>query len=347
MKNLKTVFLPRMYEYIGAFLTFDCNLKCPYCINRFGDFAWKNPPLNYRPAEQWLTALTRIMGIHKTGTDILPVTLCGGEPTCHPQFYDIVRGLYEYGYKTDLLTNLSFNVQEFVDNVPADVFIREIYYPTIRVSFHATVMPNTKAFRKKFIDKVCFLRDSGYPIGIYTINTEEGIEANKSMAQLASVNNIAFYVKPYLGYDDNGVLRGRYTYPEALNEIKRKAKCRTRELLISPSLDIYRCHHDLYKDINPLGSLLDKDVSIDYMFRNCDNLGKCNPCDVKSKTSRHGTVGYTSVDIIDVVKEQETEYGFEKDFKSDSAGKNKKSGRKKRATRSTNAVQPDQTPDNQ
>jgi len=81
---LSKIVLPSSYNYIGVFLTLRCNLACDYCINHFGEMH----QYDELSGEEWVKGLTRI----QTRTD-LPLSLQGGEPTLHEDFYEIVSGL--------------------------------------------------------------------------------------------------------------------------------------------------------------------------------------------------------------------------------------------------------------
>ena len=101
---MNKIVLPKSYNYIGVFLTLRCNLNCSYCLNRQGEFDYDREEM---PGEYWLDALGRI----ETRED-LPLSIQGGEPTIHRDFYDIFSNLY--GKHMDLLTNGKFNVAEFM-----------------------------------------------------------------------------------------------------------------------------------------------------------------------------------------------------------------------------------------
>lgn len=72
---------------------------------------------------------------------------------------------------------------------------------------------------------------------------------------------------------------------------------RTSELIVGPDGNIYRCHHDLYKNFSSIGNLLDPDFKIRNIFRECTQLGDCNPRDIKIKTDRFQVHGHTSIEI--------------------------------------------------
>ena len=92
---------------------------------------------------------------------------------------------------------------------------------------------------------------------------------------------------------------GTYRYEGACDKkFAKKVLCKTTELIIGSSGDIYRCHSDLYEGRRPIGNILDKNFKIEDKFRECDVFGHCNPCDVKLKTNRFQQFGHTSVEIM-------------------------------------------------
>ena len=108
---------------------------------------------------------------------------------------------------------------------------------------------------------------------------------------------IDFRTKEFLG-EYAGKIYGTYLYSGAVGSQKRvRCLCRTAELIIGPDASVFKCHHDLYNNFLPVGNLLDPHFVIKDVFRECDQLGDCNPCDLKIKTNRFQIGGYTSVEI--------------------------------------------------
>src|SRR3989338_3733197 len=128
---MKPLYLPDSYNYIAVFLTLACNLKCEYCINYYEKGKFKKGILN---GQDWLEGLNRI----EPKSDI-PVTLQGGEPSLHPDFIFIIKNL-RYDFNIDVLTNLQFNVEQFIKEVPASRLRRNAPYANIRVSYHPEQM---------------------------------------------------------------------------------------------------------------------------------------------------------------------------------------------------------------
>jgi len=256
--------IPKEFNYAEAYLTLRCNFNCDYCINDFGGIERKRKEIS---GDEWIELLNNI-----DFRDI-PLTLGGGEPTLHKDFYKIINNLET---KVDLLTNLQFDVDEFIQNVSPDVFTKSDipFYCPIRISYHVG-----QSDEKELISETKKLRDNGFNVGVFSLFHPHYINENMRIAWLCAQEKIPVYQKDFLG-KINGKMYGYFKYPNGIdNEEKKDVSCRIRELLISPEGNIHRCHRDLYKNENP--------VDVDYEFRPCSNFGECNPCDLKLKTNKY------------------------------------------------------------
>lgn len=298
--GLPRINIPESYNYIGVFLTLRCNLRCSYCINRFGSMA---SPRRMLSAAEWVQGLNRIQ--NRPG---LPLTLQGGEPSLHPGFYEIIAGL-RADLQIDLLTNLQFDIGEFMARVAPERLSREAPYASIRVSYH----PETMVF-DELQGKVLRLLEGGYSVGIWAVDHPAGRRELALAKEKCLAAGIDFRFKEFLG-GYQGQLYGTYSYPRAISgRWGGEVQCRTTELLLDPGGDIHRCHSFLYAGRTPVGNLLEPGFRIDEGFCSCDYFGECNPCDVKTKNNRFQQFGHTSVEIRlaeDLVKN--TERGEEKD----------------------------------
>ena len=286
--DLSTVELPKRYNYIACFLTLECNLSCGYCINLFG--AKQGHRKSVMPAGDWISGLNRLAAAHD-----LPVTLQGGEPSLHPGFIHIINNIKKE-LSIDILTNLLFDVDEFIKMVDPARLRRNAPYPNIRVSYHPPCMD-----LGELIKKVLKMQDAGFSVGIFSI-LHPGFKKEISEAQRRCLDlGIDFRTKELLGKLGNK-LYGTYLYPEAIHREKRKrCLCRTSELIIGSDGTVFRCHRDLYAHLRPIGSILDEDFRIEDKFRECDQFGDCNPCDIKIKTDRFQVYNHTSVEIKAII----------------------------------------------
>jgi hypothetical protein len=282
---MKKIICPPEYNYLSVFLTLRCNFKCQYCVNEKSDRLIRaRRELN---AEEWIEGINRL-----DISDDIAVTISGGEPTMHKDFYKIMTGI---DHPIDLLTNFEFDVIKFIHSVdPNKMFHCDIPgYKSVRASFHPDFMEI-----KEVVAKAVVLQDAGFNVGILPLNFPNSIEFNLKLAEEARKNKVYTFIKDYLG-GYNGRMIGHYEYPDGLSGKKHdKVLCKTQELLISPSGEVFKCHRDLYADLFPVGSLLHNDFEIEYKYRECDNFGFCNPCDVKTKVNRFLKMGNCSVTIL-------------------------------------------------
>ncbi len=284
-----SVRLPNRFNYVGVFLTLDCNKGCFYCINTVGrprTRPWKGTfGLSGR---EWIEGLNRL-GLPED----LPVTLQGGEPSLHPDFLEIILGLRD-DLHIDILTNLSFDVERFVKAVPAKRLWRKAPYAAIRVSYHPT-----QSRLNELLASLRVLMDAGFPVGFYVIDHPTHADANRRAEEECARLGIDIRTKEFLG-SYRGRMLGTYRYDDAMSGQIRSVRCRPSELLVDPDGFVYRCHSDLYAKRNPRGHILDHELQLSDAFAPCAAYGTCHPCDVKIKTNRFQEFGHTSVEIREV-----------------------------------------------
>lgn len=294
MNKLKPIRIKPEQNYVAFFLTLACNLRCPYCINLYSAGSeQQKPDRRQMTAEEWIRAADRLILRND-----LPLTLQGGEPTLHKGFFRIVKEV-DRSIKMDLLTNMSFDVDEFIKNVPTWRFTREAPYAAIRASYH----PGQNDI-EELIRKTVRLQDAGFRVGIYSVlhPSQERKDHILKVRERCRKIGIDFRTKEFLG-EWNGSLYGTYKYEGSVNgKAIGVCECRTTEVIVGPNGNVYKCHADLYDDRDPIGHILDEDIAEPDMdvYRECRYFGKCNPCDVKVKTDRFQVFGHTSVDIRNI-----------------------------------------------
>lgn len=288
--QLPNIELPESINYIAAFLTFSCQLRCSYCINHHGGDLVKGRWMN---GEDWIKGLNRI----KPRPD-LPITIQGGEPTVHKHFYKIAREINP-AIPLDLLTNLEVDAAVFHKEVSPTRFKREAPYASIRVSYH-----HGQSNFQAAMAKVLYLKNLGYSIGIWEVDNPEYHGEVIVRQQQAHSLGIDYRLKEFLG-PHKGEVHGTMRYEEAVNSHwLRSCMCRTSELIIAPDGHVFRCHSDLYASRGPIGHMLDPNFGTAQLnqWAPCAVYGACNACDIKIKTDRRQTYGHSSVEIKEVSK---------------------------------------------
>lgn len=286
--SLPPIVIPERMNYVAAFLTFACTLRCVYCINHHGGDLVKGRKMS---PEQWIEGLNRLV----TRPD-LPVTLQGGEPTVYKGFYDVVNGIKK-DIPLDMLTNLEVNAQEFASKIDPARLTRDARYASIRVSYH-----KGQSNREELLQRVSWLKRRGFHIGIWIVDHPEYRGHTEETVMMAQAMGIDIRKKEFLG-PWKGVEYGTMRYPDAVNSrVLRYCDCRTSEILIAPDGYIFRCHSDLYANRSSIGHLLDPGFSAADLglWKLCGVYGKCNSCDVKVKFNRHQEHGHSSVEIVNL-----------------------------------------------
>lgn len=289
MTKLAPLVLPSGTNYIACFLTFACQLRCPYCINHHGGNLVKKRRMT---GNDWITAINRIEGAWD-----VPVTLQGGEPTVHRDFFQILGGIREER-AIDILTNLEIDPERFIREIKPERLRRDSPYASIRVSYH-----HGQADFQGLCSRVKLLQDAGFHIGIWEVDHPEHHTDVLRRRDRAQSVGIDYRLKEFLG-PWKGTNYGTIRYPHSVNSRNlRWCQCRTSELLVAPDGHVFRCHSDLYANRGPIGHILDGEMDSDLAaWRPCGVYGKCNSCDVKVTTNRFQEGGHTSVDIMRIGK---------------------------------------------
>jgi hypothetical protein len=265
--TLPKLNLPDSLNYVGVFLTLECNLRCSYCINdpqqtgqRDVLFPIKSNSLrNCLSPSEWARALNRI-----PYRQDLPITLQGGEPMLYWKSKGLGIILSETPHYFDLLTNFALKPDVFFNSLNGQQrkLVRDAPYPSIRVSYHSDEM--NRAWHgngfTELVKRCEALRDFGFcvspvkaesDIGIYMVAHPE----NRVTAEMESTyaGRVHFEAKEYLGMHD-GKLYGHYLYPFSTDLIAAgihpqtlTCECRTSELLVDPLGFVWGCHFYLYQ----------------------------------------------------------------------------------------------------
>ena len=251
--------VPSSLNYIAAFVTMSCSLRCSYCINdpaqadhRSDLFPMQNANSHVGlTPDEWITAINRL-----PVRQDLPISLCGGEPTL---FYGnnglstIVNNTDNY---YDLLTNMG-NMKFFEQLRSPQQLQRNSPYPSIRVSWHEAEMNRAYGGISDLVQRCESLSKFGFTVtgssntsdvGIYMVAFPENHVPDKQEYE----NRVPFEVKEFLGTYD-GRLYGTYAYPHSTDLVSSgkhhttiECDCLTFELLVDPMGFIWSCHNFLY-----------------------------------------------------------------------------------------------------
>lgn len=267
MTHLPALDLPESLNYVGVFLTLECNLNCSYCINdpeqagrRSTIFPIESADSHGQlPPDLWAKALARI-----PVRNDLPITLQGGEPMLYAKGKGLGKILAQSDHRFDLLTNFALAPEQFIRSIEGhqDKLRREAPYPSIRVSWHRDEMNRTwkgKGF-EELVERCAALANHGFrvspkkaesDVGIYMVAHPDNTISDEMLK--VCEGRVPFETKEFLGVHD-GKLYGTYLYPYSTDLISRgfssntlSCECRTTELLVDPLGFVWGCHYFLYQ----------------------------------------------------------------------------------------------------
>ncbi len=264
---LSQLELPDSLNYVGVFLTLECNLSCSYCINDPEQSGQRSIlfPIKVRKQrnsltpDEWITALNRI-----PFREDMPITLQGGEPMLYWKKKGLGMILSGISHYCDLLTNFALRPDVFASHLNGQQkkLQRNAPYPSIRVSYHAEEMNRTwqgNGFAE-LVERCASLVDYGFrvspckadsDVGIYMVAHPQNHVTDGMKAAYAG--RVPFETKEFLGVDE-GKLYGHYLYPFSTDLIASNihphtlsCECRTTELLLDPLGFVWGCHYYLYQ----------------------------------------------------------------------------------------------------
>jgi hypothetical protein len=277
--------VPESFNYIGCFITFACPYGCSYCINRFGGMSGLRQRI--LPGRVWSSFFRRL----KTS---IPITLQGGEPGSHPDFIQIVKETLDF-HSVDILSNLTFDLDAFIGEIDPEKMNREAPYAPIRASYHPEQFD-----LEVIVHRLLKLQGAGFRVGLYGVNHPDQVEKNLEAKKVCDKLGIDFRYKPFLGWYE-GRLHGDYFMPQAVGgKVIGSADCAPSEVLISPHGELHRCHHYLYSGGKALGHIEDEQIRLSDNYMPCNQLGMCNPCDLKVKNNRFQQFGHVTIRIKNV-----------------------------------------------
>jgi SAM-dependent methyltransferase len=268
--------------YWAAFLTFVCTGDCSYCIQHVCKDEFVDARLEYEKSrlsgEEWVDYYNRLQKWSGQKLGII-----GGEPTMHPDFFDIVNGIKGY-YKT-ITTNLSTNaIDKFEEMIEDKAAVR------INTSFHPDIISIDN-----FAHRIHMLREQGFHVDQIAMVDHPGVDFRKYHTEFVK-RGISITPQTFLGFHDGEMfpndesslapnygetgINNRELYENGFScKQKQELLCHSGRFLVAPDGGIYRCHYQLYSKRDKQGDVQDFQFPIDQDFRLCTDFGYCNPCD--------------------------------------------------------------------
>ena len=232
--------------------TFECTLKCKYCVNDFCPDMDKKLTYELLPAESWVRIINR------TKRNVI---FTGGEPFLHPEFIKIVNGI-DQSIAIKIYTNFTFDPEQF---------IREVNRP---VEFYGSYHP-CSGDPKKFLTCINKLREAGKFRGtIHAVLWGKQADFLKETISLFKSHGWHLWLD-----EDQYEL-----FESASQKFRKKAICERNIILIAPDGTRYQCISNMVRRVGAQENLLNEPLKETWVSCLCSDYGYCAPCDGLGET---------------------------------------------------------------
>jgi len=246
LRNLYLRYFKKFDGKIRIYLTFNCNLNCPYCVNKFHGSIH---PFNIISGNEWIKIINR---------EKRDVILTGGEPTLHRDFIDIINGI-----------NPNLHIKVYTNLKWSDKFLSEYITKVKRpVKFYASYHISS-GNPKKFLYVLNKLKKAGKFRGfVHTVCSDN--KKAKELKRFFAGQDVK------LAVDDN-----QYDMFEGCSKkFKKKVNCANKIFLIAPNGVRFRCLSYMLRNKQPLENLKSERLSDALFSDECTDYGYCAPCDM-------------------------------------------------------------------
>lgn len=256
---------------VDFLITQKCNYRCEYCSQS------KKYSKNLNHAsDEVIEAFLRFL---KTLDSSFEITISGGEPLCHPRFYEVLEEIKRQNLKLSVISNFSFpfeNYKKIVDIMGENLV--EMF-----VSYHSSQIKDFGEFKDKVL-KFNDYKSNGAKFRVASVLSEENVQNLKEMAEFLKPAGIEFILQhmriknSYVKYSKEAEeFLSKNAAPEKGIKLKTFGKlCHAGEkfLLIYENGEAYRCYSSRFNRAHSVGNIKDKNFRLLKCAAPCMNL-KC------------------------------------------------------------------------
>jgi len=244
---------------IDFLITQRCNYRCEYCS--------QSKKFSKHTAHSSSETISAFLKFIKTLDKDFEITISGGEPLCHPRFFEVIEEIKKQGLKLSVISNFSFPVENY--KKIADIMGENLV--ELFVSYHFTQVKNIEEFKNKAIEFNNYKpQTTRFSVG--AVLSDENFSTLKKMAEFLAQNNIKFCLQhmriknSYVEYNkeaaeflaQNAVIEpGR-----VLNTFSKMCSAGHKFLLIYENGDAYRCYSSRFNKAHSLGNIKDKNFKM-------------------------------------------------------------------------------------
>lgn len=221
-------------------LTFRCNLNCPYCVAKA--HLGNNLTRKELSGKEWVRIINRYdRDVHFTG----------GEPTLHKDIWYILQNI-KPSLQVKLNTNMTFDVDEFLDKVKRPVYLCASYHPV-------------SGPPQKIIDRILKLKQ----VGKWDLYSEiHAVGLNVNATREFEEAGIKLTVNPL------------FTLPKKDTATKR-VLCKHYGFVIGPDSIKRTCHSKMWRGLGLQENLVTGRLKGAPTITKCNDYPFCSECDFR------------------------------------------------------------------
>ncbi len=244
---------------IDFLITQKCNYRCEYC-SQSKKFYKNTSHSSDKTIEAFLNFI-------KTLDKNFEITISGGEPLCHPRFFEVIKEIKNQNLKLTVISNFSYPLDDYkkiVDIVGEN--LSELF-----ISFHSSQVKNIEEFKNKIME-FNKLKPSNTRFSVGSVLSDENCNILKDMANFLKEANIKFCLQhmriknSYVEYKKEAadfLAQNAEIEPgRVINTFSKMCSAGYKFLLIYENGDAYRCYSSRFNRSHYLGNIKDKNFKM-------------------------------------------------------------------------------------
>ena len=264
--------------------TMACNFKCKYCWQEQHQQHGEMMPVAFLEGSRWVDAWNKLSPL------VLDIT--GGEPFLLPGFVDVISR-FNHSMRLAITTNLSHDIDEFVDKVDPSRFV------VVTCSYHPTEYVSSKRGSlntELFIGRCLRLQNSGFKVNVNFVTWPDQMYLVPHVIESFGSYGLSVHIDPYaptkyhnFSYSPKQLeFLSKYVVGARKDAISESLAVEHRDVLCSAGIEnlsvwqdgsAWRCLRDMDLRINQLGNIFDDDFSLLTEMLVCHERHNCAGCD--------------------------------------------------------------------
>ncbi len=247
-----------MKKSIDFLITQNCNYRCPYCSQSKG-YTGKLQSADKKVIDSFINFLSKLDCEYE-------VTISGGEPLMHPDFFDIIERINQTGHRVSVVSNFSFPLECYkkIKTILGENF-SELF-----VSLHLSEVKDKDEFINKAIEFNKIKGNTKFKIASVLTNSNSN-ELKEVMNRILPFN-IEFELQymrvnnAYVKYnkDANDLIK---KFPvskikEISNTYSKICHSGINFIFVYQNGDVYRCYSSRFNKVHSMGNIKDKNFKL-------------------------------------------------------------------------------------